>query len=268
MTAAATLEMPMTDTHRRHATSAIEVTPSEGDITPSNVPAGPAGIDRIVLTGFMGSGKTTAGRLLAQRLGWRLLDLDNEIERREGRSVPQIFAESGEAHFRRAEAAALASVLGRTQQWCISRHPLRCWWSAATARSTRPIGPCSRILSTPGLALRSGGLTMSGSRGTAWRPRRWTPKRPSLPYLPYSRSGSLTGSLVGNVANSTFGLLCIQVRASSHQASGGARCPYNPTALMSHTRTHAFAATSSFASPFCWRSCWRGICGRCWSWCM
>jgi shikimate kinase len=113
MTAAATLEMPMTDTHRRHATSAIEVTPSEGDITPSNVPAGPAGIDRIVLTGFMGSGKTTAGRLLAQRLGWRLLDLDNEIERREGRSVPQIFAESGEAHFRRAEAAALASVLGQ-----------------------------------------------------------------------------------------------------------------------------------------------------------
>jgi shikimate kinase len=70
-------------------------------------------VDRIVLTGFMGSGKTTAGRILAERLGWLFLDLDHEIERREGRSVPEIFAERGEAQFRRAEAAALAVLLGR-----------------------------------------------------------------------------------------------------------------------------------------------------------
>jgi len=73
----------------------------------------PLAVDRIVLTGFMGSGKTTSGRLLADRLGWRFLDLDEEIERREGRSVPQIFAESGETHFRRLESAALATLLGR-----------------------------------------------------------------------------------------------------------------------------------------------------------
>ena len=79
--------------------------------TLTSLPA-PAEIHRIVLTGFMGSGKTTAGTLLAQRLGWTFLDLDHEIERRDGRSVPQIFAESGEPHFRRLESATLASLLG------------------------------------------------------------------------------------------------------------------------------------------------------------
>lgn len=75
--------------------------------------AAPAGLERVVLTGFMGSGKSTVGPLLAERLGWKFVDLDHEIERRDGRTVPQIFAEEGEAHFRRLEAAALASLLGR-----------------------------------------------------------------------------------------------------------------------------------------------------------
>ena len=74
----------------------------------------PAGYDRIVFTGFMGSGKSTIGALLAERLGWTFLDLDTEIERRCGLTVPQIFADLGEAHFRRQETAALASVLGRS----------------------------------------------------------------------------------------------------------------------------------------------------------
>jgi shikimate kinase len=78
----------------------------EGPVPP------PPGLDRLVLTGFMGSGKTSVGRVLAQRLGWRFLDLDREIERREGRSVPAIFAESGEAAFRHAESATLVSLLG------------------------------------------------------------------------------------------------------------------------------------------------------------
>jgi shikimate kinase len=73
-----------------------------------------SGYDRIVLTGFMGSGKSTTGTLLAARLGWTFLDLDTEIERRCGLTVPQIFAELGETHFRRQETAALASVLGRS----------------------------------------------------------------------------------------------------------------------------------------------------------
>jgi len=98
-------------------------TPTQPAPTPDDNPASPAAsphlasrislFDRIVLTGFMGSGKTTAGRLLARTLHWAFLDLDREIEAREGRSVPQIFAESGEAHFRRLEARTLAALLGR-----------------------------------------------------------------------------------------------------------------------------------------------------------
>jgi shikimate kinase len=72
-------------------------------------------VQRVVLTGFMGSGKTTVGRLLAERIGWTFLDLDDEIERRSGRTVPEIFAESGEDQFRRIEASALASLLGRSR---------------------------------------------------------------------------------------------------------------------------------------------------------
>jgi len=80
--------------------------------TPEDLTA-PAALHRIVLTGFMGSGKTSAGALLAERLGWTFLDLDREIEARHHRTVPQIFSESGEAHFRRLESAALASLLGQ-----------------------------------------------------------------------------------------------------------------------------------------------------------
>lgn len=68
-------------------------------------------IDRIVLTGFMGSGKSTIGRSLAQRLGWRFVDLDSLIEQRDGRTVSRIFAESGEAAFRAMETGILASSL-------------------------------------------------------------------------------------------------------------------------------------------------------------
>ena len=68
-------------------------------------------VERIVLTGFMGSGKTTVGRSLAQRLGWRFVDLDNVIEQRGGRAVSRIFAESGEAAFRAMETEVLASSL-------------------------------------------------------------------------------------------------------------------------------------------------------------
>lgn len=77
-----------------------------------NAPPEPVdGVRRIVLTGFMGSGKSTVGRLLASRLGWRFADLDDSIEELLGRPVPQIFAEQGEAAFRAAELDALRELL-------------------------------------------------------------------------------------------------------------------------------------------------------------
>jgi len=68
--------------------------------------------ERLVLLGFMGAGKTTVGRLLAERIGWDFVDLDARIEQAEGRSVAEIFAEAGEAHFRALEAEHTAELAG------------------------------------------------------------------------------------------------------------------------------------------------------------
>ena len=62
----------------------------------------------IFLTGFMGAGKSTVGRRLAQRLDYRFADLDQLIVAREGRSISEIFATRGEGYFRDCEAAVLA----------------------------------------------------------------------------------------------------------------------------------------------------------------
>ena len=73
----------------------------------------PAHLQRLVLTGFMGAGKSTIGRLLANRVGWSFLDLDIHLEQRAGATIPEIFALHGEARFRRLESTALASALAR-----------------------------------------------------------------------------------------------------------------------------------------------------------
>lgn len=65
----------------------------------------------IFLVGFMGAGKTSVGRALGQRLNWIFEDLDDRIEAREGRTVAEIFRDSGESEFRRAEHAALQHVI-------------------------------------------------------------------------------------------------------------------------------------------------------------
>ena len=65
----------------------------------------------IVLVGLPGAGKTTVGRLVAQRLGAPFVDLDQLIESREGNSVSAIFAEQGEAAFRAVERAVGEELL-------------------------------------------------------------------------------------------------------------------------------------------------------------
>jgi shikimate kinase len=62
----------------------------------------------IYLVGFMGSGKSTVGRLLAGRLGWDFVDLDDEIERAAGSKISAVFDAAGEAAFRVLEHRALA----------------------------------------------------------------------------------------------------------------------------------------------------------------
>jgi shikimate kinase len=71
--------------------------------------------DRIVLVGFMGVGKSTIGRHLAEKLGWAFLDLDAWIQEQQGQPIAQIFAANGEAHFREQEriAAEHAQTLSR-----------------------------------------------------------------------------------------------------------------------------------------------------------
>lgn len=58
----------------------------------------------------MGSGKSTVGRRLAKKLGWKFIDLDTEIERREGRSISEIFREKGEPYFRDLERSCLKDL--------------------------------------------------------------------------------------------------------------------------------------------------------------
>lgn len=69
---------------------------------------------RIVITGFMGAGKTTIGRALATRLNYPFVDLDQFITEREKRNVPAIIAEDGLTQFRNIETNALRAILQNT----------------------------------------------------------------------------------------------------------------------------------------------------------
>jgi shikimate kinase len=69
----------------------------------------------LAIVGYMGSGKTTLGRLLARATGLEFVDLDRAIVKNAGREIPQIFAEHGEARFRDLEQEALREALdGKT----------------------------------------------------------------------------------------------------------------------------------------------------------
>ena len=70
----------------------------------------------IVLVGFMGTGKTTVGHLLAEQLGRSFVDLDEVIVERAGMSIPELFEQEGEAAFRALEQEVVADAASRFGQ--------------------------------------------------------------------------------------------------------------------------------------------------------
>jgi shikimate kinase len=70
----------------------------------------------IALIGFMGAGKTAVGRLLAERLGKKPVELDSLIEQKAGKSIPDIFRQDGEAAFRQLEIEVVSEVVGDKNQ--------------------------------------------------------------------------------------------------------------------------------------------------------
>lgn len=70
----------------------------------------------IVLIGMMGAGKSTVGRLLAERLGFTFLDTDEEIESMTGKKINQIFVEKGEIEFRKLERELVMAIVNKDKQ--------------------------------------------------------------------------------------------------------------------------------------------------------
>lgn len=68
----------------------------------------------IYLCGFMGCGKTTAGKLLAEKIGCGFYDMDDYITEKEKMEIPRIFAEKGEKYFREAETEAVRELAGKS----------------------------------------------------------------------------------------------------------------------------------------------------------
>jgi shikimate kinase len=69
----------------------------------------------LYLVGFMGSGKSTIGRALAERLGWAFADIDEDIERQQGVLIGEIFERQGEPEFRRIERDAIAARVSKVR---------------------------------------------------------------------------------------------------------------------------------------------------------
>jgi shikimate kinase len=114
---------------------------------------------------MMGAGKSTTGRILADRLGWPYLDSDDEIERQTGRTVPEIWKADGEPAFRAEESRVLAeagtsdgpsvisvaggAVLDVENRAVIRRAGLVVWLRADVATLAAPDGPSWKVARRP-----------------------------------------------------------------------------------------------------------------------
>ena len=116
----------------------------------------------VALGGLMGSGKTSAGRLLAKKLGWDFVDLDALVEERSGRSMGDVFASDGEAAFRALETEALrdacsaegrviacggGAVLSPANRELLNKHCTSIWlWSSPEVCASRLAGEARPLL--------------------------------------------------------------------------------------------------------------------------
>ncbi len=127
----------------------------------------------IALIGYRGTGKTTVARLLAEQLGYRWVDVDDEIEMQAGKTIAAIFKESGERGFRDLEATLVASlcnqektvlalgggaVLREDSRNCLARCQAVVWLTASADAIER------RILADPTTGTRRPNLTNHGGR--------------------------------------------------------------------------------------------------------
>lgn len=118
-----------------------------------------ADVDRVVLVGFMGAGKSAVADRLAARLDWTAVDTDRLIEAEVGRSIPTIFAKDGEAYFREVERRVVAEALGSRQvvvatgggwagrpDWLddIPPRSLTVWLDVSTETALERVGPDPR----------------------------------------------------------------------------------------------------------------------------
>lgn len=86
-----------------------------GSAAPSRQPAGPKiAVDRVALIGLRGGGKSTLGKLAAERLGWPFVELNREVEQEAGLSMAEILALYGQEGYRRFEQASLRKIIART----------------------------------------------------------------------------------------------------------------------------------------------------------
>jgi len=120
----------------------------------------------IVLIGFMGSGKSSIGRLVGARLGFQFVDTDAVLVERDGREIAEIFAQDGEARFRDLETAVLESLGARnrcvisTGGGVILREKNRAFTPPTRARPSRSSSPpanlaTKRLRSSSSIPLRS-----------------------------------------------------------------------------------------------------------------
>ncbi len=77
-------------------------------------------MNKIILIGFMGCGKSTVGKYLAKETGWDFLDTDDFIEQEENRTITEIFACEGEAYFRKLEVSCLKRILNWEKNLIVS----------------------------------------------------------------------------------------------------------------------------------------------------